>query len=131
MIGLHQIRKGWCIGCLGWKAWKKVPSIFFLDLVINKRIMQALIDLGEYKEKEKNGVSSSIYSQIDKWEGWGSSTMMPMDEFEVNIQKEFLRRKHSVIMPWMDKMAILGEQKAWVLCKLQGILMERCNFCVH
>jgi hypothetical protein len=39
-----------------------------------------------------------------------------MDDFEVIIVKEFLRRIHSVPIPWMDMLVILGEQKAWVVC---------------
>jgi hypothetical protein len=42
--------------------------------------------------------------------------VMPMDDFEVILGQEFLRRTHSVLMPWMDNMVILGEHKAWVVC---------------
>jgi hypothetical protein len=68
------------------------------------------------KEKETTGVSSSVHIRLDKWEGWANFIVMPMDDFEVILGKEFLRRMHSVLMPWMDKMVILGEQKAWVVC---------------
>jgi hypothetical protein len=44
--------------------------------------------------------------------------MMPMDRFEVNLGKEFLRRMHLVLMPWMDKMVVLGERKAWLCSQL-------------
>jgi hypothetical protein len=69
------------------------------------------------KAKETTCVSSSIHIQIDKWEGWGNSMMMSVDEFEVNLGKDFLRRTHSMLIPWMDNMVIPGEQKAWVVCK--------------
>ena len=69
------------------------------------------------KAKETTCVSSSIHIQIDKWEGWGNSRMMLVDEFEVNLGKDFLRRTHSMLIPWMDNMGIPGEQKAWVVCK--------------
>jgi len=39
--------------------------------------------------------------------------MIPLDRFEVNLGKEFLRRTHLVLMPWMDKLVVLGERKAW------------------
>jgi hypothetical protein len=115
-----------------------------VDLVINGRTMQALVDSGashnflktevvkelglrvspcgavvkevNSKEKETTGVSSSVHIRLDKWEGRANFIVMPMDDFEVILGKEFLRRMHSVLMPWMDKMVILGEQKAWVVC---------------
>jgi hypothetical protein len=57
--------------------------------------------------------------------------VMPMDEFEMILGQELLRRTHSVLMPWMDKMVMLGEQNAWFVCTMQGSLVERCNLCLH
>jgi hypothetical protein len=42
--------------------------------------------------------------------------VIPMDDYEVFLGKEFLRRTYSVLMPCMEKMVILGEQKSWVMC---------------
>lgn len=41
--------------------------------------------------------------------------VMLMDDFEVILGQEFLRRMYSILMPWKDKMVILGEHKAWVV----------------
>jgi len=69
------------------------------------------------KEKETTCVSSSIHIQIDKWECWGNSGMMLVDEFVVNLGKDFLRRTHSMLIPSMEKMVIPSEQRSWVVCR--------------
>jgi hypothetical protein len=38
-----------------------------------------------------------------------------MDNFEIIIGKEFLSRTHLVLFPWVDKLVILGEKRAWVM----------------
>jgi len=131
------------LGALGGKLGRQYHQFRFVDLFINNIITQVLVDLGvthkfltielvkelglrvslcgamvkkvKSKENSITGVSSLVHIQIDKWEGWGNSTLMPMDRFEVNLGKEFLRMMLSVIIPWMDKMVLLGECKAWVV----------------
>jgi hypothetical protein len=51
------------------------------------------------KAKETTCVSSSIHIQIDKWEGWGNSTMMPVDEFEVakDTKSKFSLQRYGMI----------------------------------
>jgi hypothetical protein len=95
-------------------------------MVLNGRMMQSLVDLGtsdnflktkvvkelgltvspceamvntmNSKEKVVVGFASSVHIWLDKWEGWVNFTVIPMDEFEVILGKEFLRRTHSVPM---------------------------------
>jgi hypothetical protein len=70
------------------------------------------------KARAATGVASSVHIQLDKWEGWDNFTVMPMGDFEVILGHEFLKRAHSILMTWMDKMVILGEQKSWVVCTI-------------
>jgi len=67
------------------------------------------------KEKAAVGVASSVHIWLNKWECWDNFIVMPMDDFEVIPGKDFLRCTHYVLMPWMNKMVILGEHKAWVV----------------
>jgi hypothetical protein len=41
--------------------------------------------------------------------------VMPMDIFKVILGKNFHRRMHSILIPWIDKMLIVGEHKYWVV----------------
>jgi hypothetical protein len=67
------------------------------------------------KEKVAAGVVSSIHIWLEKWEGQANFIMMPMYDFEVILVHEFLREMHLVLMLWIEKMIILGEQKDWVV----------------
>jgi hypothetical protein len=112
-------------------------QLCFLGLVINRRTMQALVDSGvlhnflkaevakemgirvspcratvkavNSKEKAATSVSSLVHIWLDKWESRANFRVMHMDDLEVIFVQDFLRRMHSVLIPWMGKMVILGE----------------------
>jgi hypothetical protein len=39
-----------------------------------------------------------------------------VDDFELILGQEFLRRNKVVPVPWLDKLVIVSERKTWVLC---------------
>jgi hypothetical protein len=61
------------------------------------------------KEKKATRVSSLVHVQLDDWKGRANFTVFPMDDFEVILGQEFLRRNRVVLVPWLDKLVIVSE----------------------
>jgi len=134
----NKLRRVGVLGALGGKFGSEDHQLCFMDLVINEITMQTLVDSGashnflktevvkelglivmkvvNCKENATIDVASSVHIWLEKWEGWANFMVMPIDDFEVILGQDFLRRTRSVLMPWMENMVILGEQKAWVVC---------------
>jgi hypothetical protein len=108
---MQVLRRIGALGALGGNLGSQDHQLCFVDLVINGRTMQALVDSGashnflktevvkelglrvspcgaavkavNSKARETTGVASSVHIRLDKWEGWANFIVIPMDDFEV------------------------------------------------
>jgi len=61
------------------------------------------------KENKDMRVASLVHAQLDNWKGCENFTIFPMEDFEVILGQEFLRRNRVVLVPCLDNMVIVSE----------------------
>lgn len=118
------------IGVFGGKKDGHILRLYFLGVVSNERMIQALVDtralhnfmridvakelgskvvacmvavkLIKSKVKALKGVSSSIHIQVGDWHRCVSFIVLLMDDFEAILGEYFLEVNKVILVTWLD-----------------------------
>ena len=111
-------------------------ELCFVEVILNGRLVQALVDTGashnfvrtglatevglrvqpceasvkavNSKATAATGVASNVRMRIGQWEGHSNLTVVPLDDFDLILGQDFLRRARAVVMPYWEKLVILS-----------------------
>ena len=131
-------------------------ALSFVEVLVNGRKVRALVDTGashnfvklevadaiglkktscDVKVKAVNsqakaaaGIASGVTVHIGRWTGKIDFTVMPLDDFEMILGQDFLRRQEAVLLSFADKLVIFKGKRPSVVKTVAGKPDEQDRF---
>ena len=146
--------KGMVLGAM--RGRLDTSALSFVEVLVNGRKVRALVDTGashnfvklevadairlkktscDVKVKAVNsqakaaaGIASGVTVHIGRWTGKIDFTVMPLDDFEMILGQDFLRRQEAVLLSFADKLVIFKGKRPSVVKTVAGKPDEQDRF---